>query len=218
MIRAFFVLLLLICYVAWIDASNYVRKRLISDAKLSGNGNRGSVGLFKQGLLPSGFPHSVPPEYLDYQMANVIQDGCSYLRGVMSMSRVFEGLGVGNKAAGAAAAAVTIATRDGLSMAGSLAFSSYFKSFFNQNTKSWRLLADLLNNVALAIDVVAPAFPRYFVALLCISALLRACVGVAASSASVVIANHWESGRRIPPRCLLLVAISTRLSAYPVLL
>ena len=114
------------------------------------------------------------------------------------MGRVFEGLGVGGGDAGggdpaatAAAAAVTIATRDGLSMIGSLLFSSYFKSFFSQNTKSWRYAADMLNNVALAIEVVAPAFPSAFVALLCLSALLRACVGVAAGSTGVVIANHW---------------------------
>ena len=187
-----FWLFLFSCSIRGTNSSSSGHRRLLSDVRLSSKRSRGGAGLFKQGVLPSGFPHSVPPEYLDYQVANLIQDGCSYIRGVMSMGRVFEGLGVGlDGASGAAAAAVTIATRDGLSMVGSLAFSSYFKSFFTQNTKSWRLFADLLNNVALAVEIVAPAFPRYFVALLCLSALFRACVGVAAGSTGVVIANHW---------------------------
>lgn len=53
------------------------------------------VDLFKSTFLPVGYPDSVPPEYLQFQIWNTIQDLCSYLRGIMSTRAVLEGLGVG---------------------------------------------------------------------------------------------------------------------------
>lgn len=53
------------------------------------------INLFRTTFLPAGYPESVPPEYLQFQIWNTIQDLCSYLRGIMSTRAVLEGLGVG---------------------------------------------------------------------------------------------------------------------------
>ena len=46
----------------------------------------------KSTFLPEGYPHTVPPEYLTFQMWNLIQDFCSYLRGILSTQAILEGL------------------------------------------------------------------------------------------------------------------------------
>ena len=46
-------------------------------------------------FLPVGFPLSVPPEYFRFQCWNLVQDCCSYLRGIMSTQAVLLGMGVG---------------------------------------------------------------------------------------------------------------------------
>lgn len=42
-------------------------------------------------FLPDGFPNSVPKEYATFQFWNLIQDWCSYLRGILSTRAILEG-------------------------------------------------------------------------------------------------------------------------------
>ena len=54
------------------------------------------IGEFiKSIFLPVGFPVSVPPEYFRFQCWNLLQDSCSYLRGIMSTQAILLGMGVG---------------------------------------------------------------------------------------------------------------------------
>eukprot|EP01035_Chromulina_nebulosa_P024815 gene24815-32314_t len=54
------------------------------------------IGEFiKSIFLPVGFPSSVPPEYFRFQSWNLLQDSCSYLRGIMSTQAILLGMGVG---------------------------------------------------------------------------------------------------------------------------
>lgn len=54
------------------------------------------IGEFiKSIFLPVGFPFSVPPEYFRFQCWNLLQDSCSYLRGIMSTQAILLGMGVG---------------------------------------------------------------------------------------------------------------------------
>lgn len=75
--------------------SSYGIKRLISPVISIQRALRFTTDLLKSTFLPTGFPASVPPEYLQFQIWNTIQDLCSYLRGIMSTRAVLEGLGVG---------------------------------------------------------------------------------------------------------------------------
>lgn len=50
----------------------------------------------KAALLPVNYPHSVRPEYLEYQLHDTLQALCSYLRGVLSTRAVLQGIGVGS--------------------------------------------------------------------------------------------------------------------------
>lgn len=51
--------------------------------------------VLRRTFLPSGFPRSVPVEYLPYQRYHVIQDLATQLRATLATQRVLAGLGVG---------------------------------------------------------------------------------------------------------------------------
>lgn len=151
----------------------------------------GLLPWLRSALLPSGYPHSVPPEYLSYQGWNTAQDICSYLRGIMGTQAVLEGMGVGRADVTSLSATIAWVLRDGASMIGSLLFSSMFSSHFGQNVKSWRFFADCINNVGITLDMLAPLFREHFLAIICLGSVCKALCGVAAGAAGSSIAEHW---------------------------
>ena len=145
----------------------------------------------RETLLPSGFPQSVPPEYLAYQAWNIAQDVCSYLRGIMGTQAVLEGMGVGRADVTSLSATIAWVLRDGAAMIGSLLFSSVLSSQFGQNVKSWRFFADSINNVGITLDMLAPLFRDRFLVIICLASVCKALCGVAAGAAGSSIAEHW---------------------------
>lgn len=107
-------------------------------------------------FLPLGYPQSVGAEYMQYQICDSIQGLCSYLRGVVSTSAVLTAAGVGNAEATAMSAAMTWAMRDGLGMMGGLTFSYWTSSLYDAHVKEFRLFADIINDVGLTLDMLAP--------------------------------------------------------------
>ena len=107
-------------------------------------------------FLPIGYPNSVAEGYLEYQFYDSIQGLCSYLRGVVSTSAVLSATGVGDAQATAMSAAMTWAVRDGLGMIGGLLFSYAASPHFDAHVKEFRLFADILNDVALTLDMALP--------------------------------------------------------------
>ena len=107
-------------------------------------------------FLPIGYPQSVNEGYLKYQYYDSLQGLCSYLRGVVSTSAVLSATGVGDAQATAMSAAMTWAVRDGLGMIGGLLFSYICSSHFDAHVKEFRLLADVLNDIGMTIDMALP--------------------------------------------------------------
>ncbi|CAN0460687.1 unnamed protein product, partial [Discosporangium mesarthrocarpum] len=64
----------------------------------------------------------------------------------------------------ASAIAVTVVwvLKDGFGMVGSLLFSYLVGNHMDSNIKEWRLFADVINDVGLALDLVAPLFRAHF--------------------------------------------------------
>ena len=151
----------------------------------------GVIGFLKTTFVPVGYPDSVPPEYREYQFYNLLQDLCSYMRGLMATQAMLVGLGVGNKDATALQATVSWIFRDGAGMIGSLLFTSLYSQSFGQNIKSYRLFADLINNVGITLEMVAPLYPRHFLLLVCFASVFKALCGVAAGACGAAINEHW---------------------------
>jgi hypothetical protein len=141
-------------------------------------------------FLPIAYPRSVREGYLAYQVCDSIQGLCSYLRGVLCSAKVLQAAGVGSAEATAWGAALTWALKDGMGMLGGLGFSYCTAHLFDAHVKEFRLFADLINDVALTLDMLAP----YCSSLLLVSAASTLCktlCGMAAAATKASITYHF---------------------------
>eukprot|EP01116_Phalansterium_solitarium_P023397 TRINITY_DN816_c0_g2_i2.p1 TRINITY_DN816_c0_g2~~TRINITY_DN816_c0_g2_i2.p1 ORF type:complete len:498 (+),score=99.17 TRINITY_DN816_c0_g2_i2:1093-2586(+) len=152
---------------------------------------RDAVVLFvRSAFLPEGYPHSVSEDYLEYQVWDSLQAMCSSVTGVLSTQALLIGFGVGNSGASAATATVQWLVRDGTGMIGRILFAYLRGTELDCNAKRWRFVADILNDLALGTDLLAPLVPGAFLPMLCVSSLLKACVGVAGGATRAAITVH----------------------------
>ncbi|KAJ0410867.1 hypothetical protein ATCC90586_007903 [Pythium insidiosum] len=143
-------------------------------------------------FLPAGYPASVSEDYLTFQCWDTIQAMCSYLRGVLATQSVLQSVGVGDENATPLAAALQWVLRDGSGMLGGLAFAYGVGPHFDSNVKRWRLFADVINDVGLTLDMLAPYCPAVFVTeLLCVSSICKTMCGVAAGATRSSLMTHF---------------------------
>lgn len=142
-------------------------------------------------FLPVGYPDSVSEDYLIFQFWDTLQAMCSYLRGVLATQSVLQSVGVGNDKATPLAAALKWVLRDGSGMIGGLVFAYFVGPQFDINVKRWRLFADVINDVGLTIDMVAPYFPTLVTEVLCISSICKTMCGVAAFATRSSLMAHF---------------------------
>uniref|UniRef100_A0A8C7E440 RUS family member 1 n=1 Tax=Naja naja TaxID=35670 RepID=A0A8C7E440_NAJNA len=74
-------------------------------------------------------------------------------------------------------------------------FLACFLSFFPRSkldcdAKQWRLFADVLNDVAIFMEIVAPAFPGCFTLIVCTSGFFKCIVGVAGGATRAALTMH----------------------------
>lgn len=159
-------------------------------------------------FLPRG---DVSAEYIRFQLLDSLQAMCSYLRGVLTIHATLVGVGAAAGAEAATAATIAFILKDGSAMLGSLAFNYFCSTGFDADLRWWRLFADLVNDVGLTLELLAPLTgPRFFLATTCTANLCKALCGVAAGATRVAISQHFAVGGaplRLPlpvcPRLLL---------------
>jgi hypothetical protein len=103
---------------------------------------------------------------------------------------VLKGAGVGDSAASAIAATVTWMLKDGAGMIGRILFAWLQGSALDSNAKQWRLVADVLNDAAIFIDLLAPLLPGLFLIVMCLSSISRSIVGVAGGATRAALTQH----------------------------
>lgn len=81
--------------------------------------------------------------------------------------------------------------RDGFGMLGSLIFAFCVGSRFDGGVKEWRLFADLINDVGLSLDMVAPLLPHRVLLLTSCGAMCKTMCGVAAGATRASITAHF---------------------------
>jgi hypothetical protein len=179
------------------DSSNYAvqstSRRRRTAASYSKSLIESPVRVVRQLFLPLGYPHSVDPTYLPYQLYDGLQGLCSYWRGVVSTKAVFQAAGVGDAKATAMSAALNWAVRDGTGMIGGLLYSYVASSYFDSHVKECRLiLADVVNDVALTLDMMAPYFgPVGSVYILSLSTIGKTMCGITAGATKGRITHHF---------------------------
>ncbi|XP_075345505.1 RUS family member 1 [Mycteria americana] len=124
-------------------------------------------------LLPQGYPESVSPDYLQYQCWDALQALCSTLTGALATRAVLQAVGVGDSAATVTGATLAWVLRDGVGMVTRITFAWLQGSRLDCEAKQWRLAADVLNDAALVLELLAPAWPRAGPALLTLAAATK---------------------------------------------
>lgn len=153
--------------------------------------------MFRDLFLPVGYPESVESEYLEFQFWDTVQALCSYLRGILSMKAILEGLGVGKSEATASGAVIQWIMKDGLSMIGGILFSCWGCNRFDEDICSWRLFADLINDIGLFLEMLAPLFPSRFLLILSIGSICKCLCGVSAGATRSCISCHLSKNNNM---------------------
>jgi hypothetical protein len=121
----------------------------------------------------------------------------------VSTSAILESAGVGNAQATALSAAMAWATRDGIGMVGGLCFSFFASDLFDSHVKEFRLFADIVNDIGLTLDMLAPYMTLYYLDdptkaqsytlyILSLSTICKTMCGMAAGSTKGRITQHFS--------------------------
>eukprot|EP00578_Thalassiosira_sp_NH16_P010305 CAMPEP_0181104680 /NCGR_PEP_ID=MMETSP1071-20121207/15562_1 /TAXON_ID=35127 /ORGANISM="Thalassiosira sp., Strain NH16" /LENGTH=495 /DNA_ID=CAMNT_0023187905 /DNA_START=231 /DNA_END=1716 /DNA_ORIENTATION=- len=151
--------------------------------------NNGSSNYQLDALRSSG--------YLSYILNDNIQDLSTSLRSVLATQRILEGVGVGRAGATALSATLNFVIRDGCGMVASLLFTSYAAHSFRRNVKRWKYFADVMVDIGITLEIIAPSvlsYPllsRWFLPLLCLGNVCKALCGVAAGACGGALQMYW---------------------------
>lgn len=128
----------------------------------------------------------------------------------LATQAIFKGVGVGDANATALAATITWILKgmrvglrvangteslcpfpDGTSMIGSLLFATLQCTKMDSDSKRWRLFADLLNDVAICVDLASQYLSStWFMLAQCSSGILRSLVGIAGGATRAALTQH----------------------------
>ncbi|KXN84469.1 UPF0420 protein [Leucoagaricus sp. SymC.cos] len=160
--------------------------------------HQGIKELLTKVFMPAGYPKTVTPDYLQYQILNAAQASCTSLASLLASRAVLEGIGVGDSSATATQAMLLSVLQDAFGRITTIVGGYYLGTLLAPEAKMYRLLADILNDFALIIDVFSPVysnllFPGARVLGLCASAALRALCGTVAGGSKAAISLHFAT-------------------------
>uniref|UniRef100_A0A0D9Z3W5 DUF647 domain-containing protein n=1 Tax=Oryza glumipatula TaxID=40148 RepID=A0A0D9Z3W5_9ORYZ len=114
-------------------------------------------------FVPEGFPGSVTPDYVPFQMWDTLQGLSTYIRAMLSTQALLGAIGVGEKSATVIGATFQWFLRDLTGMLGGILFTFYQGSNLDSNAKMWRLVADFMNDLAgVASGATRAALTQHF--------------------------------------------------------
>ncbi|VDP53457.1 unnamed protein product [Soboliphyme baturini] len=125
-----------------------------------------------------------------YQLWDTAQAFCSSITGALSTQAILKGVGVGSEEASVVSATITWLCGNGVGMFGEILFAWSCGTQLDYDCKKWRLLADVLNDIAIMMSLVAAHFQSWFLVLLCGTNLCRAIVGVAGGATRAAVIQH----------------------------
>ncbi|ERM98082.1 hypothetical protein AMTRI_Chr10g70 [Amborella trichopoda] len=142
-------------------------------------------------FVPEGFPGSVTPDYVPFQIWDSLQGLSTYIRCMLSTQALLGAIGVGEQTATVIGATFQWFLRDFTGMLGGVLFTFYQGSNLDSNAKMWRLVADFMNDLGMLMDLVSPIFPSGFVVIICLGSLSRSFTGVASGATRAALTQHF---------------------------
>ncbi|KAK7307055.1 hypothetical protein VNO77_39778 [Canavalia gladiata] len=142
-------------------------------------------------FVPEGFPSSVTEDYVPFQIWDSLQGLSTYIRTMLSTQALLSAIGVGEKSATIIGATFQWFLRDLTGMLGGILFTFYQGSNLDSNAKMWRLVADLMNDLGMLMDLISPLFPSAFVFVVCLGSISRSFTGVASGATRAALTQHF---------------------------
>ncbi|KAH9887289.1 DUF647-domain-containing protein [Cubamyces lactineus] len=186
----------------------------VADSK-AGKRRSGWRRLLSDVFLPEGYPSTVSSDYLQYQIWNALQAFCSSLAGLFASRAVLQGHGVGNASASATNAIFLTVLQDVFSRLTTIIAGYYLGTSLYPEAKTYRLLADILNDAAIVCDTLSPHLAHVSVSLtypfvtsasdsslrivaLCMSGAFRALCGAVAGGSKAALTVHFATAGERP--------------------
>ncbi|KAL1744150.1 vitamin B6 photo-protection and homoeostasis-domain-containing protein [Schizophyllum fasciatum] len=156
----------------------------------------GTTEVLAKIFLPAGFPNSVSPG--EYQIYNAIQAFCSSLAGLLSSRALLEGFGVGDASATATNAVLLTVAQDVFSRLTTIIAAYLLGPSLFPEAKTFRFLADVLNDTAIILDASTPILrasghPNLRVSALCLAGASRAICGTICGGAKAALTLHFAT-------------------------
>ncbi|KAJ5760152.1 hypothetical protein N7520_007308 [Penicillium odoratum] len=159
-------------------------------------------------FLPSGFPQSTGSPSLKatgdvqlyssiirrYQIFDSLQAFCSSIAGLLSSRAVLQGVGVGNADASPTSALLLHILQDSSGRVATILFAHRVGTALEPECKTYRLAADIFNDIAMILDCLSPMVPAGVmrVSILSTAGVLRALCGVAGGSSKASLSAHFS--------------------------
>ncbi|XP_054710588.1 RUS family member 1-like isoform X2 [Uloborus diversus] len=114
----------------------------------------------------------------------------SSISGSLCTHAVLKGVGVGDESASVLSATITWLIKDGTAMIGRIVFAWLKGTKLDCDCKKWRLFADILNDIAMLMDISSQYFPHHFTVIISVSGIFKSIVGVAGGSTRAALTQH----------------------------
>lgn len=117
--------------------------------------------------LPDGYPKSVTPDYLPYQLWALPTHITGWLAAGLTTSSLLKAVGISASPVGATAAAAAIKwiIKDGIGAAGRFLVGGRLGLELDDDPRRWRMIAELLTTLGLAMEIATSKYPSSFLVL-----------------------------------------------------
>lgn len=174
---------------------------LVSSSRVDIVQSKGSLPIAQRLLaifLPIGYPYTVSSDYTPYQIYDSLQAFFSAIAGLLASRAVLQGLGVGDENASATAAMLLSIAQESLGRFATIFFAHWASTRIASDCKSYRLLADIVNDFAFVMDCLSPSLPKSIrIPFLCAASMCRAVCGVAGGSSKAILSAHFARNNNI---------------------
>ena len=142
--------------------------RVEVDVRTSEEQAQGLLDAAKGFFLPRGYPATVTPDYLRFQLWAVPAHVTGWMSNSLATSSLLKAVGVGSgsaEGAAASAAAIKWITKDGIGAAGRVLVGGKLGNVFDEDPKRWRMVAEAFLSLGLALEIATSFSPGNFIAL-----------------------------------------------------
>ncbi|GIL86926.1 hypothetical protein Vretimale_15536 [Volvox reticuliferus] len=150
-------------------------------------------------FLPPGYPSSVTPDYLSYQLWSMPTHVTGHLSHSLVTSSLLAAVGVSTSPAATVVLSASIKwiIKDGVGALGRLLVGSRFAAEFDEDPRRWRLVAELLSTAGLGLEVATSLYPQSFMLLACTGKFCQALAKGMGKPVFRVIQTHFARAQNV---------------------